>query len=61
MCPGSSEPFYIASLLYKIGHYFLNILYNEFGGIPKSCGGVRDTHKQKQRKIDMTTNREEER
>ena len=27
MCPGSSDPFYIASLLYKMGHYFLDILY----------------------------------
>ena len=28
VCPGSSYPFYIASLLYKMGHYFLDILYN---------------------------------
>ena len=27
VCPGSSDPFYIASLLYKLGHYFLEILY----------------------------------
>ena len=27
VCPGSSELFYIASLLYKMGHYFLDILY----------------------------------
>ena len=27
VCPGSSDPFYIASLLYKMGHYFLDILY----------------------------------
>ena len=26
VCPGSSDPFYIANLLYKMGHYFLNIL-----------------------------------
>ena len=25
LCPGSSEPFYIASPLYKMGHYFLDI------------------------------------
>ena len=25
VCPGSSDPFYIASLLYKMGHYFLDI------------------------------------
>ena len=25
--PGSSDPFYIASLLYEFGHYFLDILY----------------------------------
>ena len=23
VCPESSDPFYIASLLYKMGHYFL--------------------------------------
>ena len=27
VCPVSSDPFYIASLLYKMGHYFLDILY----------------------------------
>ena len=27
VCPGSSDPFYIASLLYKMGHYFLDMLY----------------------------------
>ena len=27
VCPGSSDPFYIASLLFKMGHYFLDILY----------------------------------
>ena len=27
VCPGSSDPFYIASLLYKMGHYFLDIPY----------------------------------
>ena len=27
VCPGSSDPFYIVSLLYKMGHYFLDILY----------------------------------
>ena len=27
VCSGSSDPFYIASLLYKLGHYFLEILY----------------------------------
>ena len=27
VCPRSSDPFYIASLLYKMGHYFLDILY----------------------------------
>ena len=27
VCPGSSGPFYKASLLYKMGHYFLDILY----------------------------------
>ena len=26
VCPGSSDPFYIASLLQKMGHYFLDIL-----------------------------------
>ena len=26
VCPGSSDPFYIASLLYKMGYYFLDIL-----------------------------------
>ena len=26
VCPGSSDPFYIA-ILYKMGHYFLDILY----------------------------------
>ena len=30
VCPGSSDPFYIASLLYKMGHYFLDILYRPF-------------------------------
>ena len=29
MGPGSSDPFYIASLLYKMGHYFLYILYKK--------------------------------
>ena len=29
VCPGSSDPFYIASLLYKMGHYFLDILFIE--------------------------------
>ena len=28
VCPWSSDPFYIASLLYKMGHYFLDILYD---------------------------------
>ena len=28
VCPGSSDPFYIASLLNNMGHYFLDILYN---------------------------------
>ena len=27
ICPGSSDPLYIATLLYKKGHYFLDILY----------------------------------
>ena len=27
VCPGSSDPFNIASSLYKMGHYFLDILY----------------------------------
>ena len=27
VCPGSSDPLYITSLLYKMGHYFLDILY----------------------------------
>ena len=27
VCPKSSGPFYIASFLYKMGHYFLDILY----------------------------------
>ena len=26
VCPGSSDPFYIGRLLYKMGHYFLDIL-----------------------------------
>ena len=29
VCPVSSDPFYLASLLYKMGHYFLDILYVE--------------------------------
>ena len=29
VCPGSSDPFYIASLLYKMGHYFLDIQYKD--------------------------------
>ena len=33
MCPGSSDPFYIASLLYKMGHYFLDILYVRISGL----------------------------
>ena len=28
VCPGSSDPFYIAGLLYNMGHYFLDILYD---------------------------------
>ena len=28
VCPGSSDPFYRASLLYKKGHYFLDIQYD---------------------------------
>ena len=28
VCPGSSDPFYIASLIYKMDHYFLDILYS---------------------------------
>ena len=28
VCPESSDLFYIASLLYKMGHYFLDILHN---------------------------------
>ena len=27
VCPGSSDPFYIGSLLYKTDHYFLDTLY----------------------------------
>ena len=27
VCPVSSDPFYIASFLYKMGHYLLDILY----------------------------------
>ena len=27
VCPGSSDSFYIASLLYEMVHYFLDILY----------------------------------
>ena len=27
VCPGSSDPFYIACLLYTMGHYFMDILY----------------------------------
>ena len=30
MCPGSSDPFYIASLLYDMVHYFLDILYIKY-------------------------------
>ena len=30
VCPGSSDPFYIASLHYKMDHYFLDILYTIF-------------------------------
>ena len=29
VCPEGSDTFYIASLLYKMGHYFLDILYLE--------------------------------
>ena len=28
VCPGSSDPFYIVSQLYKMGHYFL---YTKYG------------------------------
>ena len=28
VCPGSSDPFYIVSQLYKMGHYFLDTQYN---------------------------------
>ena len=28
ICPRSSDPFYIVIILHKMGHYFLNILYN---------------------------------
>ena len=24
VCPGSSDPFYVVSKLYKMGHYFIN-------------------------------------
>ena len=27
VCPGNSDPLYIASLLNKMGHYLLEILY----------------------------------
>jgi len=27
VCPGIGAPSYIARLIYKIGHYFLDILY----------------------------------
>ena len=27
VCPGSSDPFYIVSQLYKMGHYFLDTQY----------------------------------
>ena len=30
MCPRSSDPFYIVFLLYKTGHYFLNIQYEQW-------------------------------
>ena len=29
VCPGSSDPFYIVRILYKMGHYFLDIQYEE--------------------------------
>ena len=28
VCPRSIDPFYICTLLYKMGHYFLDIQYN---------------------------------
>ena len=32
MCPRSSDPFYIVFLMYKMGHYFLDVQYVGFGG-----------------------------
>ena len=33
VCPGSSDPFYMSKLLYKMGHYFLDTQYiSIFGG-----------------------------
>ena len=42
MCPGSTDPFYIASLLYKMGHYFLDILYKSavISGTPSKSSFV---------------------
>ena len=44
VCPGSSDPFYIASILYKIGHYFLDILYvRKYDQVwPNSCSKQTD-------------------
>ena len=40
VCSGSSDPFYIASLLYKMGHYFLDILYKKVKYAPE----IRNMH-----------------
>ena len=38
VCPGSSDPFYIVSQLYKMGHYFLDTQYMVYTARPALFG-----------------------
>ena len=41
VCTGSSGPFYIAILLYKMGHYFLDTQYTEYYSTRYSITGLQ--------------------
>ena len=56
VCPGSSDPFYIASLLFKISHYFLEILYfPQVNFFITSTGYLRYKHEYNQLTSCITT------
>jgi len=41
MCPRSSDQFYTVRILYKMGHYFLDIQYKVTFGLPTAASAIQ--------------------